>query len=307
MTFFCIVLHTLGSCLLISIYRHTSHRPQVLYLLSLSMCEALYNFIRLLMIPVTEMFVISEDITQVVKVVQGCLNIAACTGISFIYYGSIIYVIFDRFLGIFLRLRYNIYCTVHRAKNAVMLLWLLNFGLILILTLCDKLLSTFTFKVQWMWYVYPCCDIFIICLLFCTYIFIFKEYKFSQLGSLQALSTSAAATASPSTLKLFQNSNFFIPVLLTLSFTVFIALPDLLYFFLIVIDKRKKNDIFLVLARLSYSVSDLLDALIYLFLHPLVREKLAEKVRYIRGYQHVRRTIHRQNAMITRCETETTL
>ena len=278
LAFLCICLHSIGCYLMICLYRMGEKRPQLIYLISLSCCEALFNLLRLLSTLMTPVILIVDEESNITETIHHYFNIVLFTGMCFIYYCSIITVIFDRFLGIFRSLKYNAYCTTFKAKVVVSTLWMIGFALILSVPLID-VLSKFHIDLGIIWYIFPCLDLFVIVLSFVTYLFIFRRYKSSQTSTF-CISTVSTAQSS-SLANLFKNSKFFIPLLLIITFVMFVAVPDLLYFFIIEINK-KKSPVLLVAARLCYSLSDLVDAFIYLYLQPSVRRLLWKKLQMFR-------------------------
>ena len=278
LAFLCICLHSIGCYLMICLYRMSKKRPQLIYLISLSCCEALFNLLRLLSTLIARVILIVDEESNITETIHHYFYIASSTGMCFIYYCSIITVIFDRFLGIFLSLKYKAYCTTFKAKVVVSTLWMIGFAFIFSLSLID-VFSKFHIDLGLLWYVYPCFDLFVIVLSFVTYLYIFRRYKSSQSNTSRIATVSTAQSSSSA--NLFKNSKFFIPLLLTITFVMFVAVPDLLYFFIIEINK-KKSPVLLVAVRLCYSLSDLVDAFIYLYLQPSVRRLLWKKLQMFR-------------------------
>ena len=262
---------------MICLYRMGKKRPQLIYLIGLSCCEALYNFLILLTTLIPRVILIVDEESNITETIQHYFYIATSTGLSFIYYCSMMSVIFDRFLGIFLSLKYKAYCTTFKAKVVVSTLWMIGFALIFTLPLID-VLANFHVDLGITWYVYPCFDLSIIVLSIVTYLYIFKKYKSSQ-SSTSSISTVSRAHSSSSA-NLFKNSKFFIPLLLTITFVIFIALPNFSYFFITEINK-KKYPALRVAVRLCYSLSELVDAFIYLYLQPSVRRLLWKKLQML--------------------------
>ena len=262
---------------MICLYRMGKKRPQLIYLISLSCSEALYNFLRLLATLIPRVILIVDEESNITETIQHYFYIATSTGLCFLYYCSMMSVIFDRFLGIFLSLKYKAYCTTFKAKVVVSTLWMIGFALIFTLPLIDAL-AKFHIDLGILWYIYPCFDLSVIVLSIGTYLYIFKRYKSSQ-SSTSSISTVSRAH-SLSSANLFKNSKFFIPLLLTITFVILIAVPDLSYFFIIEINK-KKYPALLVAVRLCYSLSDLADAFIYLYLQPSVRRLLWKKLQML--------------------------
>ena len=275
---------------MICLYRMGKKRPQLIYLISLSCCEALLNFQRLLTTLIPRVILIVDEESNITEAIQHYFNIAIFSGLCFIYYCSMMSVIFDRFLGIFLSLKYKAYCTTFKAKVVVPTLWMIGFVLIFTLPLID-VLTKFHIDLGIIWYVYPCFDLSVIVLSIVTYLYIFKRYKSSQS---RTSSTSIESRAhSLSSANLFKNSKFFIPLLLTITFAIFIAVPDL-SFFIIEINKKKYPALHVAL-RLCYPLSDLADAFIYLYLQPSVRRLLWKKLQML---------FHRASVMLVVSESQ---
>ena len=234
-------------------------------------------FQRLITTLTPAVILIVDEESNIAEPIQHYFYISASTGLCFIYYCSMMSVIFDRFLGIFLSLKYKAYCTTFKAKVVVSTLWMIGFALIFTLPLIT-VLAKFHIDVGIVWYVYPAFDLSVIVLSIVTYLYIFKRYKSAQ-SSTSSISTVSRAHSSSSA-KLFKNSKFFIPLLLAITFVIFIAVPNLSYFFITEINK-KKYPALLVAARLCYPLSDLVDAFIYLYLQPSIRKLLWKKLQML--------------------------
>ena len=270
LTLLCICFHSIGCHLMICLYRMGKKQPQLIYLTSLSCCEALCNIMRFLSTLITGV----DEESNITETIQQFIYIALTTGMSFIYYFSIIMVIFDRFLGIFLSLKYKFYCTTFKAKVVVSTLWMIGCALIFSFLLADVLLKLHI-DLGKLLCIYPYFDLSVTVLSSLTYSYIFKIYKSSQSST-----TVSTIQSSSSSANLFKNSKFFIPLLLTISFVVFIAVPDLS--FIIIEIKKNKASVLLDAAFVCYSLSDLVDAFIYLFLHPSLRRLLWKKLQMFR-------------------------
>ena len=80
-----------------------------------------------------------------------------------------------------------------------------------------------------------------------------------------------------SSFRIFIRSKFFIPVLLILTFFIFVVGADLVYLILIVIHGYTDDYIGFILT-ISYAISNLIDAWIYIFLQRDVRRLFMKKV-----------------------------
>ena len=80
----------------------------------------------------------------------------------------------------------------------------------------------------------------------------------------------------------FRRSKFFIPVLLILTFLVFIVSADLTYLFVVVVSGKDSSMLEVVL-EISYCLSNLADAWIYIFLETELKSLLLRKLRFLCG------------------------
>ena len=96
-----------------------------------------------------------------------------------------------------------------------------------------------------------------------------------------------------STFKIFRKSNFFIAVLLILTFVFFMLIPDLVYLFYGIVGNNK-SDTLLAICEVLYAVSALANGWIYIFMQKSVRAIVWTKMRSLKS-SISRRTLSSQN------------
>ena len=197
------------------------------------------------------------------------------TGISFVYYCDMIYLTLDRLLDIVLNIRYRLFWNEMRARMLLLATWILGICLSVTISLLCYFIN-FNWEDAFFTYFYPTLEFSFIVLAFVTYSFIFHKYKQTR-GAPKVVGSRYNTRRRGSTVETFRNSRFYISVLIILTFLVFMVVPDLTYFFVGVI-YGNTSDTLAVCCWISYAVSNLLDAWIYIFLQPSVRRLMWKKL-----------------------------
>ena len=189
------------------------------------------------------------------------------TGLSFVFFMAILFIIMDRFLSVLLNVKYGIYCTKKRIKRLLITTWVI--GSVIAVSIS---VAQYTCNYEWEHklyiYFYPIMEFSIIAVTFATYSFIFSRYK----KSLQQHRTTRCGefnTTSSSSFTLFRKSKFYIPVLLVGTFIVFMVLPDMVMLYYGVLGNNMSETLS-AFCMLSYSLSNLADGWIYIFMQPPV-------------------------------------
>ena len=130
-------------------------------------------------------------------------------------------------------------------------------------------------------YIYPTFDTAFIIIAGVTYGVKYSKYKKSSISSEEHTSRTSEGTR-PSIFTDFQRSRVFIPVLLTTTLTLFIAIPSLVRFFCLSIGNI--NDVMLnTTLRVLFPLGSFIDALIYVWINKSVRQLLKKKLGIKRG------------------------
>ena len=270
-----VIIHSLASYLLICLYQNGDQNVQQLYLINLSVSEALANFLGIFTSSLTESIAFSESTASIVEEVQSYIWIIVYTMIYLLYYMSMIYITTDRLLDILLNLKYPVYCDEFKAKCLLITTWILG----IILCLVVVLLHTFKdwdcedafFK-----YFYPTVDFLFLIIAMFTYVFIFKKYMRAQEAPSQ-IERGGSKRHGLGAFKIFCKSRFFIVVLLISSFILFIIVPDMILLSN-TIKENKFSSTVLSACFISYAISDFIDGILYVFIQPSVRKLLKKKL-----------------------------
>ena len=272
-----IIFHSIGCYLLLKLYKNGKENVQQIYLINLSITHTLGNMFQL--------------ISRVLLMVKNgdtayfCIIVILLTLFTFSYYMSMVYITVDKALDILLNIKYPLYWNEHRAKYLVYLTWLVG-----------VLTSVFVFVLHYVGnitveniadhmflYVYPLFDFTFVVLAVLCYSFLFHKYKQSRFSpccpqnNVKIFNCKFRAVTGR-VLKIFRTSNFYISVLLILTFLIFMVIPNLVYLVYGVLGGNKSktlDDTLLILFNISY----LLDAWIYIFAQQPVRRMLFKKLR----------------------------
>lgn len=289
-----VLLHSIGIYLLVKIQQRNSGNIQTVYVINLSVCEAIMNFLELLR-RIPSFFTIRADVESTISVVNEYIHIVMFTGISFVFYWVMIFLTLDRLLDILLNIRYPIYWNETKTKNLLGGTWFL--GVMLCVTVSMLYYSIgFDWEDAFFKYFYPAISIGFIGLAIVTYGFIFKRYRRTRtnpvcfynnpIATNQNFNTIDTTTSNrqPNAWTVFRKSRFYISVLLILSFIFFMLIPDMTYLLYGIIHK-KKDEVLVAACWISYAISNCVDAIIYIFLQADVRKLLWMKIRQFNPFR----------------------
>ena len=284
-----VILHGAGTFLLLSLYERVDSKVQYVYLISLSACELVINFLGcihsiLSLIKTTQ----NENKVSPFDTTIQIIYIVNATGFSLVFYLNMIYITVDRLLDILLNLKYPVYWDEYKAVILLKITWAI--GIIVLVITCVLCYSLH----KWEWeeamfeFFYPTLEFSFIILAFCTYVFIFRKFKVCQNSPAHVACNHHVAKRQNSTFGVFKNSRFYISVLLIFTFILFMIVPDLIYLFICIIPNAPSPTI-LTACWISYGIANISDAFIYILLQVEVKTLLMKKVRkFIRsneGYQ----------------------
>ena len=112
--------------------------------------------------------------------------------------------------------------------------------------------------------------------------FIFHAFKKTRSIPSQYKTSSQTLVQPPTTFQVFRNSRFYVPGLLILNFLLLVVIPSFVYYFYNYFNKEINKTLNYTIWLLNIC-SYLFDAIVYIFLHPLVRKMLRKKFRRIFG------------------------
>ena len=224
-----IILHTVGSCLLINLYKRTTPSTQQIYLLHLSISEGISNLIYAVQIFPTFLS-ISANTCAVVREMQEYLYVINFILMYLVIYMTMLLMTLDRLMSVVLNIKYSNYWNPNKTKKSIIIIW------------CVCILASISFSLphksnifQWEEsvgvYFYPLCNILFLLLALFTYTFMFWKYKNSQRikqrqpGSTVDQTTTFATNHKQTLIKVFLQSRFYISVLIILTYVLFSTIP----------------------------------------------------------------------------------
>lgn len=275
-----VILHVIGAYLLLTLYDMTLYKIHFVYLINLSVCEALMNcieFFRVLLdfIPQSyQVLINSEEIRHYVLIIQ-------FTGISVVYYLVMFYITLDRLLQIKLNIRYPLFWNEFNAITLMKITWAISMFVICLSTLLCYIVYHFDWQNVFFKYFYLTIELSFILFAFFTYGTIFKEYIEKQ--TLPALLRKTNFGQNYKVVRIFRNSRFHISLYLILSFILLMVIPDLLYLLHAILHSHPCEEVSIA-CWICYALSNLTDAFIYIFLQKNVRNAFQKRFYALFGF-----------------------
>ena len=276
------VLHCIGICVLFSVKKEGRNSSQWYCLLNLSVSEFIQNVTRIIHNSLyiewqrTGAGEQTDDLHKAFARTWLVLN----TGIAYQCIMAIILITGDRFLCVYLGLRYR---SVWHYRKTVVLIgasWVVNM-------LVASLVSTHSHAIvnskvieRTLMCVIMLLSLFFLLFALYTYAFIFITYVSSR----RITATNDTSSSQISLWQAFRTSKFFISALLVSSFLVFWVVPVLIVVIRTFISGSVLPLWLNVYVSVSVVLSDLMDGIIYVILSPLVRKQMRDTVRNIEDF-----------------------
>lgn len=276
MNFMNILLHGVGVYLLIYLYTRGKLSVQNILILNLSFTELIMNSLEVIraILSILIEYNVSPSVCNEFK---KYLLITMFSGISIVFYIGMFYITLDRLTCITLSLHYKIYCTLTRAKFVLLVTWicavLICFLFNLAYYLCDFDWEGLLYK-----FVFPILEFAFILLALITYILIFRKYSHSESALFRQRGITGFNVKPKSKVVLFQESRFFVAVVLIFTFILFMVIPDLVLLFVGVIDGKMSEEL-MTACWISYAISNMADACIYIFIQERMKKLLMLKLK----------------------------
>ena len=236
-----VFFHTVGSYALVSLYSKCRHKSQRIYILNLSLSEAIINFIEIIL-TILEFFCAEPRVTSMIKY----LRIISFTGVSFVYYIGMTLLTLDRLAKIVLGLIYPQYWNKNRTKRVVLGTWFIGILITIAVCLAFRYLN-FNWEDAFYKFFYLTVGFLFIVIAFVAYILIFRKYSRStrKMSNISALGIPGEPIVNSQYSKLldFKKSMFFIPAMLISTFFVFMVIPDLIQLFVGIIDGNTSEEL----------------------------------------------------------------
>ena len=271
-----VVIHTIGTYALVSLYGTSRHKPQRLYIINLSICEGILNFCQWVR-NMPEFVSISSHTKLTVDVVNRYILIITFTGISFVYYLDMIILTLDRLAIVILGLNYTLYWCESKAKRLLAGTWVIGIVISIAVTLGYGL-KEFDWETVFFKYFYPTLDFAFLIIAVLTYSLIFHKRNDSvrKMSNISGLGVEVHNEN-----KCSEKSLYIVPLLLIIIFLVFMVIPDLTCIFIGTINS-KLSETLNIICWILYAVSNIADAGIYIYFIPDIRKYLLIKFRIIK-------------------------
>ena len=260
-----IVMHGVGTWLLLCTYIRRQKSTQTLYLINLALAELIRNMLLLIW---NSVVVVSSTYKVCLATECWYVYVFLVSGVFYNYMVSMYYITGDRLLHIILNVKYPVYWSVGKTKRLSICTW------VFCLTINTSLTLVYHFIYKSTMYkdilvVYIPCALFIVYVLFAILTYTVMFLKFAR---------SRRNTAPHSSLfNIFINSRFFVSLLLISSFLLLTVIPTLIRSFMFLTGNRISKQIYLYV-NVSARLSDFIDAIIYIFLQPDIRKLLLIKL-----------------------------
>lgn len=290
------ILHAIGLWLLSTIKLSlTFGSIQRLFFINISTCDILGCILS-----------ISSKIAEIVapewSKQESIMHRISISGMYIWYIGLMTLLTMDRFLSVYLNLRYHIVCTLQRARLILFLLFVFSLTCTLV---CLNIGTTIQVETV-MVYAWLVLDGIFLCIALLTYIYFFRKIKSNRRKEMATLPpppyreslltrqtptiidsqqleprTRKISTKIKKTIKSMKRS-FFTPSLLIGNFTIFWLLPDQIFFWLNMMHKRLVSPLLVGVLLNFYPFGILLDAVIYIFFQREILSLLRSKIQKLR-------------------------
>ena len=134
-----VIVHSIGSYALITLYRTSRQKTQRIYLINLSICEGLYNVLEAAR-AIHKLITYTNHVNPFVHKIMQYVNIISYTGMTIGCYFAMTYITVDRLLHTILNLKYPLYWNETKAKYHMIATSIFGF----ILCLSVSLIFSFT-------------------------------------------------------------------------------------------------------------------------------------------------------------------
>jgi len=273
------ILHGVGVCFLLCLYKRENKDSQNLFLLNLSCSELLWNIMAIIRSILATLHKVGYKQGAIMKM-HWCFHIALGTGVCYIHILAMFYLTVDRLLHILLHLRYPVFWNMRKSMTLVLVTWVLNLFLGLILSL----LTYFKFR-----YVYietqinRILTVYVTSALYGVYL-IFAAISYSKIFMTYARSEKRnvhkSQTTKMSLYRIFKNSRFYFPVIIIISYLVLTVVPSLTRATWLMIYPRNYNYTIMMFYHICVRLSHTFDGVAYIFLQKPVRKLLYKKVTF---------------------------
>lgn len=271
-----ILLHFLGCFLLFELRRNGKDNLQQYYLIHFSCCELVGNMLELVCCVLEH--VSSRNNILLLRKYFDVINIA---GNGSVYYIIISIITLDRLFDILLNIRYPVYWSKKKAKYLMVMMW--SAGIIVSIVFCVTFAFGYTdyYNVLFGYYL-PILNAIFLVIAVLTYSFIFHKYRVTRpIVKKRRPGVVEKKGTIMSRFTIYRNSRFHIPVLVVSTFVLLKVIPDMIARCIESADS-KGVEIMMHICLLSYAVSGIASAYIYVFVQEPVKTLMYKKLNKLR-------------------------
>ena len=258
-----LILQSIGSYILINLYRNGGDSVQRLLVINLSITEGLLSVVGT-MATIAEM--VSGKDRDSSDVFDKYISIFRNAGLIFMYYFTMYYITIDRLLAIYLNIKYHLYCNEANAKWLLIITWTMVVLLVTSVVFATAY-TPFEYEKPFNLYLLAPLGILFLVIAIFTYGSIFVKFRE------KCSNPTTTHVTNISSFTIFRRSKFYEPVLLITTFIVFVLVPGGIYFALAFVH-GKRTYLMGILVLISYVVSNISDVFIYVFVQADVRKHL---------------------------------
>ena len=262
-----ILIHSCGTYILVK-HKSLIARNQRLYLISLSTSEILLSL--------NHIVLDSAYLLTPLKRWVAVMEIVHYDALWLINLTTIIVLTLDRFAEVFYNIKYDLYVTHRRTMQLVISLWILGTLTAVLFTVLYLIYAINYFDITYR-YIYPILDTAVVLNALIVYTYIYFKIALHN-KRIRHINIHRQDISLPHQLNTDQSNKqkFFVPILIVISFVVFIYIPDVIHFANMHILNEKKW--FRRVSTFLYSLNMLSDAAIYIFLQRNIRKFILKKL-----------------------------
>jgi len=279
---FPLTIHLFALYFLIKYRRCYANKSQFIHLLNLSLCELTFVTFGLISLLLT-VSRYSESSYRVEAIQYSTIII--------VYFLAMIYMTVDRFLEVRLNIFYPLYWKACYTKILLCATWSVCVLLSVTIALMELPDRAKFLEIIFL-YVYTPFEFLFLVLSVAIYTYIFIKLKKNQVHVLRKKS---------GLLKHRKKKHFYVPVLIVLTFFMFIMIPDLLMAYLLYRYRAMPNEATRTYVYSSYMIGMSCDAIVYTFFSPFIRKGVKRIMKQNCCFVDAVKTNRRENASQSCC------
>ena len=255
-----ILVHASGLKLLFCLYRN-NEKVQTLLLIHMSAIE-IFGSICWIVIDFLQVVALSlsSGSSGIIAIIQEYICLITSSTFLFVYYMVMVYIMIDKFLDIYLDLKYELHCTVYRVNNLMSVTWFIGWMMGIALILISQVWEI-DYHMPLVKFIYPVFDVSVLIVMATCYGYVFIKYR-------KTLTETRHSNwrKGENLLSIIVRSHFRVTLILVATFIGLVMVPDLMYICEII-----ENNVVAPPSPpllITYHFSFLSDAIIYIFIHP---------------------------------------